>query len=288
MLESVVGSAFGHRPLRFGIPESSSAPYCYLYFLQSTAVQRGVLCCGSSGVPGASYHTSLMQLYLSRVRESLPGGVLKVLHVLLLLWSCWIADAYGTHDTPCFTVFSCNGTCLARAWSVNCLVLCFNCCDGSVVVLSSQPRVRAKGADLETVNPQALEGVPDAMSVSNLTQASLLHTVRERYNRDEVSVGVSISVSVNCQLSSERYLHQRESCAYWTKAAFPGRILPAVIRSILSATALCAFNTVLTSSDQIMLYFKTCSNSARPHMNCHTSVAVNRSQFARQRSKSPR
>lgn len=48
--------------------------------------------------------------------------------------------------------------------------------------------VRAKGADLETVNPQALEGVPDAMSVSNLTQASLLHTVRERYNRDEVSI----------------------------------------------------------------------------------------------------
>lgn len=47
--------------------------------------------------------------------------------------------------------------------------------------------VRAKGAELETVNPQALEGVPDAMSVSNLTQASLLHTVRERYNRDEVS-----------------------------------------------------------------------------------------------------
>ena len=44
-----------------------------------------------------------------------------------------------------------------------------------------------KGADLETVNPQALEGVPDAMSVSNLTEASLLHTVRERYNRDEVS-----------------------------------------------------------------------------------------------------
>ncbi|CAN0372730.1 unnamed protein product, partial [Laminaria digitata] len=42
-------------------------------------------------------------------------------------------------------------------------------------------------ADLETVNPQALEGVPDAMSVSNLTEASLLHTVRERYNRDEVS-----------------------------------------------------------------------------------------------------
>ena len=40
---------------------------------------------------------------------------------------------------------------------------------------------------METVNPQALEGVPDAMSVSNLTQASLLHTVRERYNRDEVS-----------------------------------------------------------------------------------------------------
>lgn len=36
------------------------------------------------------------------------------------------------------------------------------------------------------MNPQALEGVPDAMSVSNLTQASLLHTVRERYNRDEV------------------------------------------------------------------------------------------------------
>ena len=48
-------------------------------------------------------------------------------------------------------------------------------------------RGRVKGADLETVNPQALEGVPDAMSVSNLTEASLLHTVRERYNRDEVS-----------------------------------------------------------------------------------------------------
>ncbi|CAN0529825.1 unnamed protein product, partial [Scytosiphon promiscuus] len=46
---------------------------------------------------------------------------------------------------------------------------------------------RARGTELETVNPQALEGVPDAMSVSNLTQASLLHTVRERYNRDEVS-----------------------------------------------------------------------------------------------------
>lgn len=46
--------------------------------------------------------------------------------------------------------------------------------------------IRAKGTELETVNPQALEGVPDAMSVSNLTQASLLHTVRERYNRDEV------------------------------------------------------------------------------------------------------
>lgn len=48
-----------------------------------------------------------------------------------------------------------------------------------------------KGTDLETVNPQALEGVPDAMSVSNLTEASLLHTVRERYNRDEVSSYIS-------------------------------------------------------------------------------------------------
>lgn len=47
------------------------------------------------------------------------------------------------------------------------------------------------------MNPQALEGVPDAMSVSNLTQASLLHTVRERYNRDEVSFSVSVSVSVS-------------------------------------------------------------------------------------------
>ena len=56
--------------------------------------------------------------------------------------------------------------------------------------------VRAKGADLETVNPQALEGVPDAMSVSNLTQASLLHTVRERYNRDEVSITITITTSV--------------------------------------------------------------------------------------------
>ena len=44
-----------------------------------------------------------------------------------------------------------------------------------------------KGGDLEDVNTQALEGVPDAMSVSNLTEASLLHTIRVRYNRDEVS-----------------------------------------------------------------------------------------------------
>ena len=57
--------------------------------------------------------------------------------------------------------------------------------------------VRAKGADLETVNPQALEGVPDAMSVSNLTQASLLHTVRERYNRDEVSITITITITTS-------------------------------------------------------------------------------------------
>lgn len=51
---------------------------------------------------------------------------------------------------------------------------------------------RVKGGELETVNPQALEGVTDAMKVSNLTQASLLHTIRERYNRDEVSRTVNI------------------------------------------------------------------------------------------------
>lgn len=40
---------------------------------------------------------------------------------------------------------------------------------------------------MRTVNPQALEGVPDAMSLSDLSDASLLHTLRERYSRDEVS-----------------------------------------------------------------------------------------------------
>lgn len=50
---------------------------------------------------------------------------------------------------------------------------------------------RVKGEDLEDVNPQAMEGVPDAMSISNLTEASLLHTLRERYNHDQVSWNLS-------------------------------------------------------------------------------------------------
>lgn len=45
---------------------------------------------------------------------------------------------------------------------------------------------RVKGEDLEDVNPQAMDGVPDAMTISNLTEASLLHTLRERYNHDKV------------------------------------------------------------------------------------------------------
>lgn len=45
---------------------------------------------------------------------------------------------------------------------------------------------RVKGEDLEDVNPQAMDGVPDAMSISNLTEASLLHTLRERYSHDQV------------------------------------------------------------------------------------------------------
>ena len=48
-------------------------------------------------------------------------------------------------------------------------------------------KLRVKGADLQDVNPQALLGVPDAMSVSNLAEASLLHTIRERYSREQVS-----------------------------------------------------------------------------------------------------
>lgn len=46
---------------------------------------------------------------------------------------------------------------------------------------------RVKAEKLESVNPQALEGVPDAMSLSDLREASLLQTLRERYSRDEVS-----------------------------------------------------------------------------------------------------
>lgn len=48
---------------------------------------------------------------------------------------------------------------------------------------------RVREADLKTVNLRTLEGVPDAMSLSDLSEASLLHTLRERYNRDEVSLG---------------------------------------------------------------------------------------------------
>ncbi|CAN0160389.1 unnamed protein product, partial [Ectocarpus sp. 6 AP-2014] len=67
-----------------------------------------------------------------------------------------------------------------------------------VVLIRTRDSAVHRRVPLETVNPQALEGVPDAMNVSNLTQASLLHTVRERYNRDEVYTRVGpVLMSVN-------------------------------------------------------------------------------------------